>query len=359
MKNDVLFKIHIEYNQLLKKFLSETENEPIKEITILNIIDEVTIFWRKKMTLIEYEIENGLFEEESLLLSGAVYLDVKENEHYFFTLFGENHIVDDPLIKLEVFFRNSENELLDNRLAGVFKNAYLDTLELTEKYMDKIYVLPISKMIKKNYNNSDSIDIFYWRFISTILNSKIKSVSEFLSRFSSLSEIEKELDEFILGNLIFVDEDDSNISLEDRCERYKMEFPQFNKLSNLEVFNVASYSFVAQIIDTLFVSSILGTTPYIRNNVSFRYFLLLKDTFIKDKEIKEMVEKSIVLYIAYKTIPESKLTKYSFDEFYNRVNRNNLMCNVLQKIKSNKIDIVYGKSSLTQQIINDEINSVY
>ncbi|SIS04196.1 hypothetical protein SAMN05878482_11078 [Peribacillus simplex] len=360
MANDVLKIIQIEYNQLLNKLLPDIDNNaPVEPSKILRIIDEVKLFWYKRLPLVEFEIENWARAKECLLLSGAIYLNVKDNEHYFFTLFGDYHVVDDPLIKLEGFFRYSDVKLLDKNLIDIFKRAYFDTLEVTKNHSNLIHILPIKELVLKYYNdNNELINKFYWKFVSIILNSEVKNTSEFFDKFRALSDIEKELDEFILSNLIFIDTNDSKLSLEDRCNRYKKEYQQFEELTNLEIFNVATYSYVAQTIDILLISSFLGFTPYIRNDIAFRYFLLLKDTFIGDDEIRKVVEKSIVLYIAYKSVHLTRLTKYNFDEFIDRVKNENLMFSIFERLKSNEIEVIYSEVEPTRKIIDEEINKL-
>lgn len=359
-ENDVLKTIQIEYNQLLNEFLPLIDNHlPTEPSKLLKIIDEVKLFWYKRLPLVEFEIENWARAKECLLLSGAIYLDVKDKEHYFFTLLGDYHIIDDPLLKMEGFFRYSDNKFLDENIIDIFKRAYFDTLEVTKSHSNIIHILPIKELVLNYYNNNNElINKFYWRFISTVLNVEVKNTSEFFDEFNVLSDIEKKLDEFILSNLIFIDTNDSKLSLEARCEKYKKEYPQFEELTNIEIFNVATYSFVAQTIDILLNSSFLGFTPYIRNDITFRYFLLLKDTFIGDDEIRKVVEKSIILYIAYKSVHSTRLTKYNFDEFIDRVKNENLMFSIFEELKRNEIEVIYSEVEPIKKIIDEEIKKL-
>ncbi|NHM29018.1 hypothetical protein [Neobacillus terrae] len=358
--NEALINIQIEYSQLLTKFLPQIENiNEIELSNLLSIIDEVKLFWYKRLPLIEFELEHWAKSKESLLLSGAIYLDVKDNEHFFFNLFGEYHVVDDPLLKLEGFFRVSSENFKDESILNVFKRAYLDTLEVTKNYSNAIHILPAKEIVNKyNPDNQELIETFYWRFISTIFKKEVKNSAEFFKSFTSLSDIEKELDQIILDNLVFVDKFDNKLTLEERCEKYKVEFPQFRGLTNLQIINVATFSYVAQIIDLLLITSFLGFTPYIRNDITFRYFLLLKDTFIEEPSIRIMVEKSIIIYIMYNTVSLERLNKYNFDEFYKLTREGNILARTIDRLNSCKIEVIYSKVKPIQKIIDEEIDNL-
>lgn len=355
-----LNKVQKEYADLLIKYQPLLQKEDLSSNTILRIIEEIEFFWCKKLGLLTYVNEKRDSSTEDLLLSGAVYLDIDDFEHYFFTLFGDYHIISDPLLKMEPIFRIRDNRLVGKDAIRIFKTAYLDTLKVLDNTQDTLYILPTREILSKyEINNTELINKFYWSFISTILNTDLAGEKDFFKKFNNISDVECQLDEFILKNLIYIDSKDTLLSLEQRCERYKKEYPQFHSLSNINIFNLATYSYVAQTIDILLTNLALGYTPYIRHDVTFRYFLLLKDTFTEDEQTRLMIEKSIIINIMYNTIPIKTLTKYNFEEYINRLKGKKLLAKVIEKIKEQKIDILQQGVKTVQEIILEEVNQVF
>ncbi len=112
---------------------------------IAMIIDEIQCFWLDKKDILSFELENLTSEKKCFLLSGATYLDVKDNEHYIFKALGDEHIISDPLLKLEPFFRVS-NQVFDRGVIEVFRRAYSDVLNILSNFQNIFYILPIHQI---------------------------------------------------------------------------------------------------------------------------------------------------------------------------------------------------------------------
>lgn len=359
-KKNELNKIQFEYYQLLSKKLPEMYKgnfENLKKATLLQLIDEIKIFWRKKISLVEFELENSINSTENLLLSGSVYLDVKSNEHYHFSLFADYNIVDDPLLKLESLIRYSDQEIIDSQMIAIFKKAYNDALEISEKYSDVIYILPIREIISKDFDkNQELINSFYWKFISYILNVQLKDEIDFFDKFKKIEDLETEMDDYLLNSLIFTDMNDSKLSLKEKCDKYKKNNPQFRKMNSVEIFNIATYSYIAQIVDMLINASIFGFTPYIRNNITFKYLILLMNSFLEDKQIKHTIMKSIILHISYNVIPLDELTKYDFFEFTKKTEKRNMLFNIIESLKSSNNDFFQIDIDVIKEIMIEKVH---
>ncbi|MCC3358190.1 hypothetical protein [Bacillus sp. REN16] len=355
-----LNRIQRQYADLLTKYQPFVIKEELSSGTILKIIDEIEIFWRRKLDLLIYGNEKRDSSTESLLLSGAVYLDIEEFEHYYFKLFGDYHAISDPLLKMEPFFRMPDNKFVDENSIRIFKTAFQDTLNILNNTHNTIQILPTREMLLKyETNKSELIEKFYWVFISSILKTDIAGKQEFYEKFNTISDIESQLDDFILKNLIYIDSKDTDLDLEQRCERYKHEYTQFKGISNIDIFNIATFSYVAQTIDILLTNLALGFTPYIRHDVTFRYFLLLKDTFNDDEQTRLMIEKSIIINIMYNTIPLELLTKHKYEEYIKLLKGEKLLDKVLAKLKELNVNIIYhGGVKRAQEIILEEVNKV-
>ncbi len=357
IKKDILDNLQIEYNYLLCEFQSDIEKANKDSKVILRLLDEIRLFWNKYINLIEFELDNFTSEKNCMLFSGASYLDVKESEHYYFTLFGDYHVISDPLLKLETFFRNTN--YTNEEVFDVFKRAYYDTLKVTQEYHNTIHVLPIEDIsYKYEPNRLELFDTFYWRFVSTVLDSDIKNDSDFSKEYKCLSDVENNIDKFILSNLIFTDPSDANLPLEERCEIYKNSYPHFQSLSNIEAFKVASYSRIAQTLDIILTSVSIGFIPYIRDDITFRYFLLLKDTFINDDKVKKLIENTVLFHIVYKTLPTEWLIKYNFKEFIQTIKPYNTIQVINQRLDKSNISILNSRVEPMKEIIHEEIAKI-
>ncbi|ARF16729.1 hypothetical protein [Sporosarcina ureae] len=356
--NDVLNNIQVEYRNLLAELQTVIGEPSFGFSTALKLIDEVKLFWLKRLNLIEFEIERWSSSRECLLLSGAMYLDVENFEHYPFVLIGDYHVVEEPLIKFEGFFRNSNDTFKDSYTLNLFKEAYYDTFKIARDYPTSIHILPVKDLYNQNNSKLELFDTFYWKFVSSILNTDLKSGSEFLANYSSLSDIENGLDDYVLDNLVFTDIMDSKLNLEERCEKYRSQYPQLANLSNIRVFQFATYSFVTQALDILLTSVSSGFTPYIRNDITFRYFLLLKDTFVEDEKIRIMVEKTIIIFIMYNTISLEKLIKYNFNDLYEKVKEGQLLKRISERLSMSNITVLDGEVEKIGKMIHEELRNI-
>ncbi len=56
-------------------------------------------------------------------------MDVKDNEHYLFKALGNEHIISDPLLKLENFFKVPKR-VFDENSIQLFQKAFSDVLKV-------------------------------------------------------------------------------------------------------------------------------------------------------------------------------------------------------------------------------------
>ena len=119
------------------------------------------------------------------------------------------------------------------------------------------------------------------------------------------------------------------------------------------------YSQFSQIIDTLLTCSYLGLTPYIRYEVTFNYLALIMNTFFDDKNLRSMIEKTIVFYIFYRTIDKERLEGIDFTEYCKRLDKKpSLIEKILNIMQSQGIDISKGGIKSVENIISSEFESI-
>lgn len=358
-----MLKSQEDYLQIILQYRDIVGGDDLSINQISMMIDEIKCFWLEYLKVLEFELEELTEKHSCFLLSGAIYLNVADYGHYYFKSFGDYHLLFDPFLRMEPFFRIPGEDLGHKETIRYFKKAYTDTIEILTKHKNYFYVLPIREMaIEDSQKHNEMLNKFFWNFVSSSFNKDFENEEAFCSKYQTFEEIEKDLDEYIRKNLIFNDPVDCKLSLRERIDQYcnsQMNIsPLIRDKSEAQVFLISVYSFVSQIMDILLICAYLRLYPCIRFNITFNYLSIIMYTFIHDKTIKETLEKTIIFYIFYYTIKKERFKKVSFSEYCRRIENLSLMDNVLGKIHSMGIDIFKGGVKEVASIIDKEFKNI-
>ncbi|MFW6016740.1 MAG: hypothetical protein ACOCRK_09910, partial [bacterium] len=330
---------------------------------VAGFIDEIEILWLKELEVICYELGYLTSNSQCFLLSGATYLNIESNEHYYFKTFGDYHIISDPLLKLEGFFRTNENNVDEKTTINHFRNAYNDTLLLLEKYKDCFFVLPIRELFWKDNreNNLDVLNTYFWKFISEIFNETFDKNKDFCNVNKSFDEIEKNLDKFVLHQLINIDSYDSQLKLKERAKRYQESETNFfaltKNMSEPEIFLLMTRNHIWQVIDILLTCTSIGLIPYIRYEVTFRYMSLIMYSFLKDEVLKDILKNIVIFYVFYKSTDANVFEDIDFDTYCFKLKEVDLLKIIIKKIDNSEIDVFDCKLDDIVTIIQSEYNN--
>jgi len=332
-----------QYLDLIKSYQKQIFSDEINQKQIAMIIDEIQCFWLDKKDILTFELENLTSQRECFMLSGAVYLDVKDNEHYIFKALGEEHIISDPLLKLENFFRVPA-QIFDSESIEIFRRAYSDVFDILSNYQNVFYILPIHQItISDEKEHIILLQEFYIKLINSVLNEEFKDFDDFFEKYSTYDEIEKNMTPFFKSSLTFDDYNDERLPLKEKIETYinsqNIMISLTKNKSESEKFIIVLQNYVTQIIDILLIASITNITPFIRFKPTFHYLTIVMYTFIKEKYFKNMIEKIIVYYIFHNTVNKENLSKIDFCKFVNITKENNFLNIILKEMKKNRIDI--------------------
>ncbi|MDO8301706.1 MAG: hypothetical protein Q7T18_00540, partial [Sedimentisphaerales bacterium] len=167
---------------------------------------------------------------------------------------------------------------------------------------------------------------------------------------------------YVREHLKFSDSDESGLSLREKIGQYceaQMSFKNLIRgMSESQIFWISTYTWVSQIIEILLICVRLDVYPYIRFNVTFHYLSLLMQTFTEDKNLKGMIEKTIVFYILRKTIEEERFKKIEFNDFCKLIENKSLLDSIIGKVHSRGIDICVGGIKEVQSIITNEFDGI-
>lgn len=355
-------KAQDEYYELLlgyQQTLSDSESAP-RSINMM--LDNIKFFWLEKLDIIEYELEELTSTHTCLLLSGAIYLNIADEEHYYFKSLGDFHLISEPLLKMEVFFRHPEDSMNFEEQIKYFRNAYNDVIEILKEYRNYFFILPIDEIVNKGIKNRfELLETFFLRFMSTVFQKDFDDEESFYDIYETYEEIESGIGENGLKYMVFRDLYDTELSLRERIERHcKTPFASeiVKDRTEAQIFWTILFSQVSQIIDTLLTGSYLGVIPYIRYNITFNYLLLLMDTFTEDKDIKSMIQKTIVCHIFHISVDKERFEGLDFEKYAKLLENKSLLGEIIKKMNAQEIDITKGGVNTVRDIILKEFEGI-
>ena len=347
-----------EYHELIKSFENQVFSTDISQHEIVMILDEIESFWLNKKNILNIELDELVLEKDCVMLSGAIYLDIKDNEHYIFKALGSEHIISDPLLKLEHFFR-VPFQMFNKELVEIFKRAFTDTLNILSQTDKYFYILPIKLMVVEDEREHlKLLQKFFLTFINSSFNEEFIELDEFFNKYSTYDEIESSITTFMRNNLTFDDIDDRGLTLGEKIESYLysqniIEVLIQEKIES-ERFILALWNYVSQVIGILIISIKTGLIPFIRHKPTFQYLTIVMYTFIEDEYFKNMIEKSIVYYIFYNRVNKERLIEIDFEKFVDFIQKNKFLDVIIEKMKIEKIDIFKGGVNEVGKIIENE-----
>ena len=96
------------------RVLLERYEEKLESFTILDykkLIGEVKMFWYRNRKSIEYFVSHIAENDKVAFLAGAVRLDIASNGHYEYILVGRVRLINEPLLKMAIFYNGTEGEI--------------------------------------------------------------------------------------------------------------------------------------------------------------------------------------------------------------------------------------------------------
>lgn len=353
-----------DYLELLLQYKKNIDDENISMKQVCALLDDVKCFWLERHKIIEFELDELTKSKTCFALSGAGFLNVADNEHYYFKSLGDYHLLPDPLLKIEPYFRFPEDNINSQLINSYFRPAFLDTLEILATYRDYFIILPIHQLsVENSKKHRELLDDFFWSIISNAFNFHFRSEEEFCDKYKTFEEIEGDLDEFVCSHLIFNGFEDINISLRKKLDEFCKE--QLNisvlisEMSEPQRFLFAVSTYISQIADILYVCLVLCINPYIRSDLTFHYLTLVMYNFAEEKNLREIIEKGLIGYILHRTIDETIFENIDFSEYCKRLENKPLLNSILDKTHKLGIDIFRDNPSKLASIITEEFNSIY
>ncbi|EKS06766.1 hypothetical protein LEP1GSC071_0256 [Leptospira santarosai str. JET] len=361
MENIEIFQS--EYYKILLKYKEKVELNNLNRREISHLLDEIKSFWLKRKDLIEFELLETTKSNDCFLLCGAVYLRMKDNQHYYFKSLGNCHFLSDPFLKLENYFRLPEEYAIDTSAIDYFIKVFYDIINILENYSDYFYILPIHEIIISDQEEYKAvIGELFIESISEIFKKEFSDGLEFCKIFRTFEEIEKGLDSGMSRVFVYNFEEDPSLPLRVKVLNYfknQMSVPEIaKKMSEPELFLFATFAYFSQFLDLMNICISLKMSPYIRSNLTFHYFFHFMENFADDLVSRNIIENGIIFYIFAKTIKENQLVKHEFEKYCSHIKKMDSLSRIKEEIKRREINIFENEFEKLQTIILDEFKCI-
>ena len=347
-----LIKIQDEYLELLlSKEKQFTDDNMLNIREIAYFIDEIEVFWRKKLQLMEHLINRLTNNYDVYLLSAVMYLGINTNEHYTFKAIGDYQCVTDPISKFDVFIRQGMTHLGSDPIEVFFKRSYLDTVNALENYKHDFIFIPSALM---TWSSNEHMRKTLYKDASNIIKSmfveKIDNLDEYLDGFETMDEIESKIRPDILPIIRLTEEEQEGWSFDEKFNYYfeshgLESFIEEHRWNTKEMFLMPMTGLLSQALDSIYQSFMMNMTPFIRQNLPFMYLMIM---FQSDDsgDIEELLKKAIICHMFYQTYDNDVLAEHPFDIYKEKFNGKNL----IQEILNEKIDISDSLKNLVELI---------
>lgn len=356
-------KFQKKYMEILSSNKSILEKDNFKLENICSLLDEIKFFWFERKEIAQFEVEEIASQKDCYLLSGAIYLNVARNEQFVFKSIGEVHFLNDPILKMENFFRVHSDTQIQTSLYEYFINVYKDTLLIFEEYNEHFFFIPTKELVFENSKQrKEFLDDSLLNFLSITFKKDFKDFDEFENTFNSYEEIEEEMIPFLRENLIFNNYSDNEKSLRIKIEEYNemySEFVQIPKdLREPQIFLNSISTKIYQITDILYQSFGLNLVPFIRDDMTFHYFFLLKDSFTNDEFYKKIIEKSIIFHIFSRSVGTDYYQGKDFLQYLHKLSERDFLGSILKEFEEKEINILETSVGKLEEIISSIFHKI-
>lgn len=356
MKNsfivDQMRSIQQDYCSMLKTALEQIDTSDFNLV-----LDEITLFWYSKRDVIKLILNYISKDYDCYLFTGASFLDIEDNEHLPFVLFGDIRIIDDPLNKFIVMPSEITNALFREKIIGEIKSTIRDSIKVIEDTKYEFSILPVTQVsdIECETIKQGTEKLFWGLFKDESMDFK-----KYSDEIGTIDQIKSALRPDIIERIVFSSFDNNNISFEDKFREFRKGASPFdNTISDSMTFYYIMSGFISQSLNTILTCLQFDFTPYLRYTVSFKYAILIGSIFSESKEIRQMINKTAIARICYENFDKEAMSDVSFDKYISYIRENQIGNELNEVMKKKNSD--EGKYLLQEILtdINKILNKVY
>jgi hypothetical protein len=351
-------RVQEQYLHLLKGYYALFTNNA-SDIQLAYFFEEVSTFWRKNYEIINFFLNKITIDDKCSFLAGAMYIDLAHYGHYEFAPCGKYHIFTDPVTKMRTFFSRRATGVNKLRAKEYLNKVVLDCINVLSSYPDIFMVLPLDEIFSEDQDKRmEFLKDKSFAFISSLFTNPCETEEEFLDKYHSFNEIEKDIKPELIKKIILNDRNDINISLQERIEKnldnvLKLDVLK-KSMSEAEIFLMAIGQYFMQIMDIILISYSYKLIPFIRSEVVFNYLVLTYPIFSEDKDIVRLLEQTLVAYLFVKIHENYDFSKVDFYSYYENVSENRIIETVIEKSRIRVKNVFELKVSELAAILKEE-----
>jgi len=345
-----------EYLTLLEDFHKSYQNN-FKLIGYLTFLEKINIFWMKRIEIIEKELAILTRTNDCILLSGSLYLDINNYEHFPYITFGHFHLLHESLLKVEPLFRLPNSHHNFQNITALFIKILKIEMTILKEYKGIFLILPLELLYTlRTDNRIDVLDQTFWTIISSLFEKNFNCKAQFLETYKSFEEIENAIAPEILENIIFTNINDSQKSLRNRIQDYlkkeKAISEYYLQFTEPEIFISVLFGNTSQVLEILYLSQFFNVKPYIRYNIAFHYFKILTKPFSRDPLLNELIIFVNIFYVFHHAFNLEKAGQIEFIDYVQKTKQNDylkLLKSHINQIENLSLKEIY---QLLKELIN-------
>jgi hypothetical protein len=268
-----------------------------------------------------------LKEQNAFSYSGATYLDVDDKEYYGFLAVGKIHIMDDQLYKYADIVINGNSFEGNEMIKTQIFQTLTDNIKVLSNLKGIILLLPVRLF----FTNLETIYTVAEKCFLDLFERRFCSIKNFFDTCKSITDIDKAMSENMKKTIFICDNDNFDISLE---ERIKL-IPD-NLIAERDDVSKFFFSIMGYLVSSLEIIENMykyGIIPIIRNKATLSYVCILEQNSIDNNF--NYLNKIIIAHEIFWVINQNinLFEKYSPCEINSFFHKKNLFDMVFKKIK--------------------------
>lgn len=296
--------LQMQYKDLLTKLIPN-----LRAQNSYSALDEINIFWYSNMDAIKMYLYYFVAHTDSFIFTAATFLDISDDEQYPFVLLGSMHIVDDPLSK---YSEVTAKGLGEDKLKEQIILSAEDNIRIISECKGKILILPL-RLLGETENTQILFSAGEKAFVS--LFNGIKDIKDYFLKCSTIEDVLHFTKDGIENIIIFTEDDNPSDPFLQRFESAVNESSYMcdQNSSNAHKFFFLVYGYIQQSFDVLMSCVECNCIPYLRNTVSFYYFMLVSESFDELERLSDIRYKCCISHLIYRLCSKETLARYSLE----------------------------------------------
>lgn len=349
---DQIESLQMQYLNILKCISKDITPE-----NYIAIVDEIHVFWEKHKNVVLNIVQHYVLPLETFVFAGADMVDMEAHEHYPFKAIGHRHIVDDPLcgyfdIIGKIDISNAKEEFYNQAMLTIE-----DNIKIIEQCFPHIIILPLRYLLDEDYNivQKGATDAFLSMF-----NETIDTLDDYY-KLETIEEINSALLPEAIKSIIFDNKDDVSDEFTERFNSFMLrsENTRFLNNNHNKIFMFVIMGYISQAMDILMMCAHVQCVPYIRSDITFQYIIRLSGNFINIPEIKQMIIKSSIAHVLYKSFNKNAIEKIEFNNYVPALANIQSSDRLINDLSAKIMEDATLDLSQIVNVVNEYLNKLY